>query len=197
MLRVVSALKSALGLAGAFLKVLRDLAACDPGALHESCLRRLPGEGGQRRRRLYYAARLGACGQGLLLMHDVWLVVPENLRLGDNVSVGPGVKINAGGGVEIGNDVMIGPDVKIWSANHRFDDPGRPVCEQGYEAGPVRIGSDVWIAAGSIILPGVAIGDHAVIGAGSVVTSDVPAWSVAAGNPARVIKQRGPAPQSS
>jgi acetyltransferase-like isoleucine patch superfamily enzyme len=190
MIRIRNILTSLLGLTGVFFRVLRDWAACDPGALYEAHLRRLPGEGGQRRRRAYFAPRFGACGRELMLMHDVWIVAPENLRVGDNLSVAPGAMINAGGGVAIGDDVLIGPGTKIWSLNHAIDDLSLPVARQGYQLRAVQIGSDVWIGAGSIILPGVAVGDHVVIGAGSVVTHDLPAWCVAAGSPAGVIKHR-------
>ena len=84
---------------------------------------------------------------------------------------------------EIGDRTQIGPAVQIYAADHPRDAETRA---SGLEFGrPVRIGSDVWIGGGAIILPGVTIGDGAVIGAGSVVTRDVGAGIIAAGNPAR------------
>ena len=92
-----------------------------------------------------------------------------------------------GGGVEIGNRVFIGPNVGIYTVNHPTDARRR---EKGYEwALPVKIGNKVWIGGGVTILPGVTIGDNTVIAAGSVVTQDVPANVVAAGNPCKVIKE--------
>lgn len=77
------------------------------------------------------------------------------------------------------------------SHNHEFSDTSTPMIQQGFtEERPVYIGNDVWIGDRVIILPGVHIGDHSVIGAGAVVTKDVSEWVVAAGNPAKVVKMR-------
>ena len=93
--------------------------------------------------------------------------------------------------LKVGKDVMIGPDVIIVGENHRYDRLDIPMHMQGYTTyPPVRIDDDVWIGARVIILPGVNIGRGAVIGAGSVVTQDVPCFAVCAGNPARVLKYR-------
>jgi maltose O-acetyltransferase len=89
--------------------------------------------------------------------------------------------------VYLGNNVLIAPKVQIYTAYHPLDATTR---RSGLEmAAPITIGDDVWIGGGAIICPGVSIGNNAVIGAGSVVTKDIPANVVAAGNPARVIKQ--------
>ncbi|MCD6461281.1 MAG: acyltransferase [Thermoplasmata archaeon] len=109
---------------------------------------------------------------------------------GDNVTLNMFTWINAAGGVEIGNNVLIGPRVIIHSANHRFADRETPIRYQGHEYRRVVIEDDVWIGGGAIILPGVRIGKGAVVGAGAVVTKDVPPFSVVAGVPARVIKER-------
>jgi maltose O-acetyltransferase len=88
--------------------------------------------------------------------------------------------------VTIGDRTLFGPAVQIYTATHPLDATLR---SQGLEsARPVTIGSDVWVGGGAIICPGVTIGDRAVIGAGSVVTRDVPPDVVVAGNPARVIR---------
>lgn len=97
----------------------------------------------------------------------------------------PGCYVSGGGGVIFGDSVYIGPGVKIISRNHDPDD-----LEAYLPTEPIRVGSRVWIGANVVILPGVQIGDGAVIGAGSVVTRDIPAMCVAAGNPARPIRQR-------
>jgi acetyltransferase-like isoleucine patch superfamily enzyme len=101
-----------------------------------------------------------------------------------------GAHINAKAGVQIGNDCLIADGAKIWSINHQFDNPQLLISEQGYVHGPVEIGDDVWIAANAIILPGVTIGRGAVVGAGSVVTKDVPPFTVVVGVPAKPIKRR-------
>ena len=85
----------------------------------------------------------------------------------------------------------MGPDVQIYTRNHRYDRIDIPMYEQGEsEIKEVKIGNDVWIGARSIILPGVTIGDGAVIAAGSIVTKDVESYAVVGGNPAKIIKYR-------
>ena len=113
----------------------------------------------------------------------------RRLSIGDNS--GLGVNCQVQGTVTIGNNVMMGPDVLIYTTNHEFRNKDIPMQQQGYQPErPVNIGNDVWIGARVIILPGVTIGDGCVIGAGAVVTKDVPGYSVCAGNPAKVVKER-------
>lgn len=88
--------------------------------------------------------------------------------------------------VIIGDDVMIGPNVSIYTAQHPLDPEERVKCIES--AAPVKIGNKVWIGGSATILPGVTIGDHAVIGAGSVVVKDIPANAIAVGNPCRVVR---------
>jgi maltose O-acetyltransferase len=93
--------------------------------------------------------------------------------------------------LKVGKDVMMGPYVVIIGDNHRFDNLDLPMRLQGtQEYPPVRIGDDVWIGARAIILPGLTIGNGAIIGAGSVVTKDVPPYAICAGNPAKIIRYR-------
>lgn len=113
---------------------------------------------------------------------------PE-LRIGDNSGVGRNCEID--GPVTIGSDVMMGPEVVIFTSGHKFDRTDIPMREQGRtEVKPVTIGNDVWIGRRVIIMPGVTIGNGCVIGAASVVTHDVPDYSVVAGVPAKVIRMR-------
>jgi maltose O-acetyltransferase len=114
---------------------------------------------------------------------------PFHCDYGYNISLGSGVFLNFNcvildtAPVVIGDDCQIGPGVQILAADHPRDAQARA---EGLEfARPVTLGANVWIGGGAIILPGVSIGDHAIIGAGSVVTRDVPAHAVAVGNPAR------------
>jgi maltose O-acetyltransferase len=132
------------------------------------------------------------------LLRDLLASVGENTVIrppffcdyGFNIRLGSGVFVNFYCvfldvvGIEIGDLCQIGPAVQIYTADHPRDPALR---RAGYESGkPVRIGANVWIGGGAILLPGVTIGDDAVIGAGSVVTRDVPAGATVAGNPARV-----------
>ncbi len=117
---------------------------------------------------------------------------PFHCDYGFNIRLGAGVFLNFNrvildvAEVGIGAGTQIGPAVQIWAADHPRDAAGRA---SGLELGrPVRIGRNVWIGGGAILLPGVAVGDDAVIGAGSVVTRDVPAGVTVAGNPARVVR---------
>ena len=98
--------------------------------------------------------------------------------------------IDATGGISIGDDVSIAHAVTIMSTNHRFDDPDENIRDQGVVAAPTRIENDVWIGAGARIMAGVTIGSGSVVAAGAIVTKDVPARSVVAGVPARVIGVR-------
>jgi maltose O-acetyltransferase len=88
--------------------------------------------------------------------------------------------------VRIGSNVLFGPSVQIYAGTHPIDAADRRLLLE--TAKPVEIGSDVWIGGGAIICPGVKIGDRTVIGAGSVVTRDIPADVVAVGNPCRVLR---------
>lgn len=109
-----------------------------------------------------------------------------DLHIGDHSRIGIGNTII--GPVTIGNQVNIGQHVLISGLNHQYEDVHRSIAEQGVSVAEVRIADDVWIGGNVVILSGIQIGEHAVIGAGSVVTKDVPAYSVVVGNPAKVVK---------
>lgn len=112
-----------------------------------------------------------------------------NVRLGDRSGIG--LNCHLRGPITIGDDVMMAPEVMILTTAHVSDDLDRPMREQGNRLNePVIVGDDVWIGARAIILPGVNVGAHSIIGAGSVVTRDIPEWSVAVGNPAAVVRSR-------
>lgn len=124
---------------------------------------------------------------------EVYLEPPFRCDYGSNIIVGENFYANFNcvvldvNTVEIGNNVLFSPNVQVYSAGHPLDVKGR--VEEGIEFGlPVKIGHNVWIGGGVIICPGVTIGDNSVIGAGAVVTKDIPANVVAAGNPCRVIR---------
>ena len=116
----------------------------------------------------------------------------EGLKIGDHSNIGPYSYIGCSGYIEIGNQVMISPRVSIYAENHVFDDTSHTIKSQGVKRKKVVIEDDCWIAANSIILAGVTIGKGSVVAAGSVVTSDVPPYSVVGGVPARLIKKRLP-----
>ena len=130
------------------------------------------------------------CGRGIIVDRGVTFGLGYNIEIGDYSGIGINSALYGTGGLVIGNDVMLAPEVVILTENHRHDDIRRPIRLQGAESAPVIIEDDVWIGIRVIILPGVRIGRSSVIGAGAVVTKDVPPFSIVAGNPAKVGRKR-------
>ena len=122
---------------------------------------------------------------------DSWIEPPFYFCYGTHISLGKGCYINVNcnfiddGQITIGDGVLFGPAVTIATVGH----PINPSMREYMYCDPVTVGSNCWIGANSVICPGVTIGENTVIGAGSVVTRDIPANSVAAGNPCRVIRE--------
>jgi acetyltransferase-like isoleucine patch superfamily enzyme len=112
------------------------------------------------------------------------------LDVGDDTYIGPHSVLGAAGGIVVGRGVTLGAYVQLLAENHRFDDGTRPVGEQGVIRKGITVADGAWLGNSVIVLDGVSIGANAVVGAGSVVTRDVPAGAVVAGNPARVLRQR-------
>jgi maltose O-acetyltransferase len=140
-------------------------------------------------RRELLAERFAAVGEGAEIRP------PFHCDYGFNIHLGAGVFMNFNCvvldvvEVVIGDLTQIGPGVQILTADHPRDPEQRA---SGLEFGrPVRIGRNVWIGAGAIILPGISIGDDAIVGAGSVVTREIPAGAIAFGNPARARETDG------
>ncbi|MDE3131702.1 MAG: acyltransferase [Acidobacteriota bacterium] len=114
---------------------------------------------------------------------------PARVRIGAGTFLNLGVMVAALELVEIGEHCMFANGCMITDANHRFDDREQPVPWQGFTGkGPTRIGDNVWCGAHVVVTSGVTVGERCVIGANSVVTSDIPPYSVAVGAPARVIR---------
>ena len=131
-------------------------------------------------------------GAGTLFEPGVWLTgpAPAHIRIGGGSFLNLGVMIAAAELVEIGEHCMLANGCFVTDADHRFDDPEKPVPWQGFTSkGPTRLGDNVWCGAHVVITSGVTIGERCVIGANSVVTHDIPAFSIAAGAPARVLRQ--------
>lgn len=129
-------------------------------------------------------------GEGSFYLDEIVWLNGDHIELGDRVGFNHGCYVNGYGGLTIGDDTIIGPGTMIHTANHEMGDLSRPISGQGWKAAPVTIGKDCWIGMAVCILPGVHIGDGAVVGAGSVVTNDIESFGIAVGNPARVIKSR-------
>lgn len=120
----------------------------------------------------------------------VWIAPGRNLIVGDDVDFALDVLVTTSGGVEIGDRTLIGYRAQIISANHKIPDNRAQIFGSGHEKAKVTIGKDVWIGGNSMILPGVTIGDGAVVAGGSVVNKDVAPFTIVGGIPARVIKER-------
>jgi acetyltransferase-like isoleucine patch superfamily enzyme len=111
------------------------------------------------------------------------------VTIGDRVLIGKGSGIVGHHTVEIGDDVFTGHHVYITDANHGYGDTTLPIGRQFAPSRPVRVGSGSWLGHGTVVLPGADIGRNVAVGAGSVVTGPLPDFSVAVGNPARVIRR--------
>lgn len=130
---------------------------------------------------------LGSAGSNTTVISPFFCDYGCNIQLGNNVFINTGCVILDEANVSIGDNAFIAPNCAIYTAGHPLDIPRR---NQGLEyAKPVTIGRDVWIGGNVCILPGVTIGDGAVIGAGSVVIRDIPANTLAVGNPCRPVRQ--------
>lgn len=115
--------------------------------------------------------------------------ISKNISIGDYSGIGK--KCSVAPYTTIGKHVMMGPEVIMYSRNHNIGRTDIPMCEQGFkDFEPISIGNDVWIGRRVIILPGVNIGEGSVIGAAAVVAKDIPPYSIAVGNPAKVIRNR-------
>ena len=130
-------------------------------------------------------------GPGTLLEPGCWLEIADGAR----ITIGAGSFLNlstmiaATDRVTIGDHTMFANHCLVSDASHRFDDPDKPITWQGFVSrGPVSIGSNCWFGANCVVTTGVTIGDRCVVGANSVVTHDIPAETIAAGVPARVIR---------
>jgi acetyltransferase-like isoleucine patch superfamily enzyme len=130
-------------------------------------------------------------GPQVLLEPGVWLTCPGDARIviGAGTFLNLNVQVAAVELVEIGSHCMFANGCFVTDGNHRFDDPVKPVPWQGFTTkGPTRIGDNVWCGANVVVTSGVTIGERSVIGAGSVVTTDIPPYSIAAGAPAKVLR---------
>lgn len=174
----------------------------------------MPGSLGVRARRRYLRRHAHHLGEGVYLELGMHFQGIENMEIGDGCGFGRNCFLSAqqgtlklgarvgmnvgvvviadGGSITLGADVIVGPYVVMRAVNHRYDRvPELRIRDQGYEPGEIKVGNNVWIAAGAMILPGSDIGDHSVIAAGSVVRGSIPPFSVVAGVPGRVVKRIG------
>jgi len=129
---------------------------------------------------------LGKCGEKVTIISPFYTDYGKNIHVGENFFSNFNFTVLDGGLVEIGDNVFIGPNVSIYTTCHPLDASIRNTGEEWGEK--ITIGNSVWIGGSVVICPGVTIGNEVVIGAGSVVVKDIPSYSVAVGNPSRIIK---------
>jgi acetyltransferase-like isoleucine patch superfamily enzyme len=130
-------------------------------------------------------------GAGTLFEPGVWITAPgqARVRIGEGSFLNLAVMVASVELVEIGSHCMFANGCFVTDGNHRFDDPDVPVPWQGFATkGPTRVGDNTWCGANVVITSGVTVGERCVIGANSVVTEDIPPFSIAAGSPARVLR---------
>lgn len=164
-------------------------------AAYYGCARHLPASN-HRLGRFARPVRAWICrglfkhaGRGINIERGAYFGSGLEIEIGDYAGIG--VNCQLWGPVRIGNEVAMGPEVVIITRDHRLDNPDVPIRLQGYrESEPVVIGDNSFIGQRVIILPGVRIGRCAIVGAGAVVTKDVPDYAIVGGNPARVIRMR-------
>jgi acetyltransferase-like isoleucine patch superfamily enzyme len=132
------------------------------------------------------AARVG---EGCFYLDLIVWLNGDRIELGEQVGFNYGCYVNGYGGLAIGDRTIVGPYTMIHTANHEMD-PNHPFADQGWTARRVEIGGDCWIGMGVCVLPGARVGDGCIVGAGSVVADEISPYTVAVGNPARVIKSR-------
>lgn len=141
----------------------------------------------QKKRQQLFKKLLGTTGNNLSILTPFYCDYGQYIHLGDDVSMNHNVTILDAADVYIGSRTRFGPHVHIYATTHPLDAKERAT---GVEiAKPVNIGDDAWIGGHSVIMPGVTVGERAVIGAGSIVTKNIPADVVAVGNPCRVIRK--------
>lgn len=133
------------------------------------------------------------CGRNINIKRGAFFGLGRDIEIGNNSDIGLNAHITGiggGGKLVIGDNVMMAPEVVILTLGHYYNDVNTPINRQGYFPSKVIIENDVCIGIRSIILPGVRIGEGAIVGAGAVVTKDVLPWTIVGGVPAKIIKRR-------
>lgn len=180
----------------------------------------IPGKLGRWVRHFYFSLRLKRIGETSHLHTGLEIIAPESIGIGENliafrncsiqasdggqVDIGDNVGLNSnvlidagqGGKILIGNDCLIGPNCVLRAADHIFDDPGKRIRLQGHRSGTIELEDDVWLGSHVVVTRGVKVGRGSVIGAHSVITHDIPPYSIAVGVPARRVRGRNEAPES-
>ena len=141
----------------------------------------------------FQKVKIGRIGFNSEIRPYCTIIGTRNVVIGKNVIIPNGTTLGSLPGdknsmIYIEDDVLLGPNVAIYSSTHNFENTEIPIKDQGYKVAETRLKKGCWIGTNSVILPGVTIGQNSVVGANSVVTKDVPDYTVAAGIPAKIIK---------
>lgn len=149
----------------------------------------------ERRRLNKLYAGMKQVGRNVHICKNSSISSVNNMKIGDNVWIGDNFFCKAEGGVEIKSGTIISRNVEIWTSNHNYNSEDLQTIpyDRKMICRPVTIGENVWVGTRVLFLPGVTVGEGAVIGAGSVVTKDVPSMAVVGGNPAKILKYRNKA----
>lgn len=158
--------------------------------VYNEVLRHLPDRLGNGPRASWLARHAAAFGAGATVARGCRVLAPERLRVAGGVIVARDVTLDARGGLELRDDALVGFESVLLTHTHRSDRVGVPVQAQGMYDGPVTIGARAWLGMRVLVLPGVEIGADAIVASGAVVAADVPAATVVAGVPARVLRER-------
>ncbi len=139
----------------------------------------------------YWKVQMAALGEGTYISHWVKITSAHNIRIGKNVHITNRNILNGAGGITLADNFTMGYEGIVMTSMRNYDDRDVPVRQQGSVLKPVSIGVDVWFGARVIVMPGVTIGDGAVVATGAVVTKDVPPFAIVGGVPAKIIGERG------
>lgn len=158
--------------------------------IYTHLLSKIPYGPGIKIRNVVLKRLLNHLGTGSDISTGVRLLYLKGITLGDNVGIPRDITLDGRGGIEIGDDTIIGFESIILTATHISKDKDIPIRKQGMFCAPVKIGRNVWMGARVIVMPGITIGDGAVIAANSVVTKDIPPNTIYGGVPAHFVRKR-------
>jgi acetyltransferase-like isoleucine patch superfamily enzyme len=159
-------------------------------SLFNEVLRHLPDRYGNQLRGLWLERNAAQWGPGAVMSRGCRVLRPHQLHVGPGVKVARDVTLDARGDLHLEDHALIGFETILLTYTHNSEQIGVPVQDQGFWSAPVRIGARAWIGMRVMVLPGVTIGEDAIVAAGSVVTKDVAARMIVAGVPAEVLRER-------
>lgn len=150
----------------------------------------IPGRAGWLTRGLAYRPFLKRAGWPIIFGEGIKITEPWNMELGNWAAIGHHGRANATGGIKIGNWAAVTSGCTLNTISHVYEDPHTPLRLQGIEVAPIVVEDGAWLGNGVYVMPGVTIGTEAIVAANSVVTKDVPPYTIVGGNPARPIRRR-------